>query len=295
MKIAVCDIGSNTIKMKIYDCSESKAKEVFSSVVNAKLISYIKDGNLTSDGLMLLCNTVKTFQKQAKEQNALKFYPFATASLRRCKNSETIIDTVYDVCSVKIDLVSGNDEAFLSFMGVKNTMEDFPDNAILLDMGGGSTEIVQIEKQNKTDSYSMGFGSLSLSLDFDSFEKINDYSKETVLKYFPNTPITENAILVGGTALAINKLYNRYFSLENSFVMEYDKLVLLYDYLKKYDSGVLEFLKTHVPDRVTTVVQGLSAYIGIFEVFSVKQINVTTCGIREGYLYEKILKQTENL
>ncbi len=295
MKIAVCDIGSNTIKMKIYDCSISKAKEVFSSVVNAKLISYIENGNLTSDGLILLCNTVKTFQKQAKEQNASYFFPFATASLRRCKNYQTIIDTVYDVCSVKIDLVSGDDEAYLSFMGVKHTMENFPNNAILLDMGGGSTEIVQIENQNKTQSYSMEFGSLSLSIDFDSFENIKKHSKETVIKHFPTIPNTENAILVGGTALAINKLYNVYFSLKNCFDMKYDKLVLLYDYMKKYDDEILSFLENNVPDRVTTVVQGLSAYIGIFETFGIKKVHVTTCGIREGYLYEIILKHTENL
>lgn len=290
MRIAICDIGSNTIKMKIYEYNNDNAIEVFSSVVNAKLISYIKEKKLSSDGLFLLCDTIKNFQSQAKQQNAELFYPFATASLRRCENHQDIIDTVYDICSVKIDLISGDEEAFLSFMGVKKTSENFPDNSILVDMGGGSTEIVTIKNQDKDTSHSLNFGSLSLSLDFDSFEKISSHVKEQVNHKFSSINKTENAILVGGTALAINKLYSVYFNQDNSFTLELNKLVLLLEYLQT-SSSVIDFLKTHVPERATTVVQGLTAFVSIFEEFGTKNISVTTCGIREGYLFEKVLKE----
>ena len=103
----------------------------------------------------------------------------------------------------------------------------------------------------------------------------------------------DNAILVGGTALAINKVYKYWFIEENDYILDIEKLCLLYDFLKKRDKDGQALLEKLVPERITTVVPGMSAFIAIFKEFSVKKITVSTKGIREGYAYEKIIKNTE--
>jgi len=54
-------------------------------------------------------------------------------------------------------------------------------------------------------------------------------------------------------------------------------------------------LKKYVPDRTTTVIPGLSAFLAIFKECGIEKIKVSTAGIREGYVYEKILKETDIL
>lgn len=295
MKIAVVDIGSNTVKMKIYVALNNVIEEVYSAVKNAKLISYIKDNMLSADGIALLCNIINEFKTSANEHSVDVFSCFATASLRRTSNIQEVRTQVKAFCNEEIDLIPGNLEAFYSFSGVKHTSPSFPEEAILLDMGGGSTEIVYCKNGEKAFAESMNFGSLSLYLDhpendFDSMRKQVSDSIEQISFY----PIkTKNAILVGGTALAIYSLYARRFKNEPINTMNFKNLKILYDILLPLDDYVLSLLKKEVPHRITTVVPGLSAYMEIFEKCGVENITVSTCGIREGYVYEKILKNTE--
>ncbi len=295
MNIAVVDIGSNTVKMKIYGVVDEKINELYSEVNNAKLISYIKEGTLSAEGIFLLCHIISEFKINAKAKNADIFKCFATASLRKTKNIDDIKKAVLDFCQEDIDLVSGKDEAFYSFSGVRNTMPNFPENTILLDMGGGSTEIVQCINGQKIGSESMDFGSLSLYLDFP--ENSFDCMKEHAVECFKKTKLypikATDAVLVGGTALAINKLYGHFYPDASSFNMTFERLKQMYEKLKIYNEDTVVLLTEQVPHRVTTVVSGLSALIGLFEQTGVKNITVSTCGIREGYVYEKILKNME--
>ena len=143
----------------------------------------------------------------------------------------------------------------------------------------------------------MGFGSLSLWL---GYEKQGfDVMKNKAAECFKNTTVypfkTDNAVLVGGTALAISKLYGIFFPDSPTHKMKYAELKRMYEHLKIYDGEVVSLLEKNVPHRVTTVVPGLAAYMGIFEEVGIKDITVSTCGIREGYVYEKILKEQEVL
>jgi len=300
MKIAVVDIGSNTIKMKIYRYENNSLNETFSKVENSKLISYIQDGIMNNKGISLLCSVLSNFKALAEENSADIFRCFATASLRRAKNIDKIISTVKKNCCLNIDLISGNDEASLSFSGVCNSQKNFPPIGIMVDMGGGSTEVVCFENKGIVRSSSMNFGSLSLYLDFSDNGKNNvnfDDIKQHVFCTLDKTSLIKqeykNAVLVGGTALAINKLYRHFFNDEANYEMTLDNIKKLYDILKVQTPETKALLTILVPDRVYTVTPGLSAYLGIFSLCGVEKILVSTFGIREGYVYEKILKTTE--
>ncbi|MBR5323059.1 MAG: hypothetical protein IKU48_05900 [Clostridia bacterium] len=296
MKIAVVDIGSNTVKMKIYSVNNGILNETYSEINNAKLISYISSGTLSVDGIFLLCSIINHFKAKANENHADIFKCFATASLRRTQNIDEITSAVLYACQEEIDLVSGEDEAFYSFSGVKNTTPLFPDEAILLDMGGGSTEIVHCISAQRKASESMGFGSLSLYLDFDgsNFDAMKSYATESFKKTKLYPLKSTNAILVGGTALALCKLYSHFYKDSAEFCMTYDNLNNMYVKLKECNAEIVNLLSALVPHRVTTVIPGLAAYLGIFEEVGIKNITVSTCGIREGYVYEKILKNSES-
>lgn len=294
MKAAVVDIGSNTVKMKIFSYKNNDLQEIFSLVNNARLISNITpEGYLSEEGIMLLCNVLISFKKEAERFSPDVFTAFATASLRRTGNFEVIKKTVQDFCGIEIDLVSGADEAFYSFSGVKNTMSDFPAEALLIDMGGGSTELVICNNGLKDCAESMNFGSLSLYLEHskNGFDSMKAYASKCALNTSLPQIQTDHAVLVGGTALAINTLYMHFFPDSLTYTMTKDNLEAIYGKLKPYDGGVQDLLKEKVPHRITTVIPGLAAYLGIFDTYGVKHITVSTAGIREGYFFEKLLKE----
>lgn len=295
MIVSVTDIGSNTVKMKTYSVKGGRAEETASTVNNAKLISYIKDGVLSEEGIFLLCSILSSFKEEAKKNRSDVFACFATASLRRTSNIDAIRSAVRSFCGIEIDLVSGDDEAFYSFAGVKHTLSPFPDDAILLDMGGGSTEIVKCVMGEKESSESMGFGSLSLALDFEEgdYPSVSQHAVNSLEKTSVYPVTSENAILVGGTALAIATLYSHFYPDEPARQMTVNKLQAVFNRLTQSKEAAQDLLQRLTPHRVTTVLPGLAAFLAIFEKCSVENVTVSTCGIREGYVYEKILRSNE--
>jgi len=302
LKIAVIDIGSNTIKIKIFFVSDKKLTEVYSAVKNTKLISYINNTCLSQDGIDALCRAINELKAEAQYTGYDILRCFATASLRRAKNSDEILSLIKKNTNEDIDLIPGNEEAFLSFSGVLNCENKVFKNGLLIDMGGGSTEIVSFSNGKIIYSTSMNFGSLSLFLENSApdgrvdLNNISSYVSENTSKtnIHRSNYSFKHAYLVGGTALAVNKLYNDLFSAQAS-EMTLSNLKLLYDHYKFFDDDAVKKLKELVPERVTTVIPGLAAFISIFELFGVSSCTVTTKGIREGYVIEKILKTDGNL
>ena len=139
MNYAILDIGSNTIKMTIFS---EEGEILLRKSTAAGLISYVKNGILTEEGITLLADIMLQYDKIARNTGADRLYPFATASLRAASNHQEVIDEIEKRTSYRIDLVSGEQEAALSYYGVCKTLPAQKDAMILLDIGGGSCEIV---------------------------------------------------------------------------------------------------------------------------------------------------------
>ena len=96
IRAAVVDIGSNTIKMTIYDYNRQNGQlyERKRRTVNAGLIAYVQQGLLTEEGIRVLVNAVRELQAVASADHCNKIYPFATAGLRAAANAKAAIEIV---------------------------------------------------------------------------------------------------------------------------------------------------------------------------------------------------------
>ena len=288
MKISVIDIGSNTVKMKIFD---EKINQLVSEVENAKLISYIENKNLNDAGTELLKNILVRFSELSKKNGCEKIYPFATASLRKAENREKVIEYIKEKTGLEIELLSGEDEAKLSFSGAMREKEKLASDGVFFDMGGGSTEVIPYTDFTEKQRVSLPFGSLSTLLEF-SKDGITDYAgiKNKVLSHAGNEVFSKKAqrgAIVGGTAYAICKLYNKMISPDQTR-LDVKLLKNLFEKIKEPDEKTLLFMKVLVPDRIDTVRSGLCAYLALFDIFGIESVDICFSGIREGYLIRKL-------
>ena len=139
-RYGIVDIGSNTIRFKIYDYMNGKVKHSVSNKKTAGLIAFKKDGKLNKDGINVLVSTLKKFNKHMEELGVDEAYYFATASLRNIDNTEEVLDTVKKTLNINIHVLSSDDEATLSFEIIKEK-DLYGNDGILIDVGGGSSEI----------------------------------------------------------------------------------------------------------------------------------------------------------
>ncbi len=139
MLYGIVDIGSNTIRLKIYEYKNNKIKSVFSKKKTAGLIAYRDDGKLNDEGINILSSILNKFNKIMNLLNVARRYFFATASLRNISNTYEIIDFIKEKIGVDIHILDDETEAQLSFNSVKSTGLS-SDDGILIDVGGGSSE-----------------------------------------------------------------------------------------------------------------------------------------------------------
>lgn len=281
---AICDIGSNTVKTHFFKVTDEDFERTDSVTYPAKLIGYIEGGMMKDEGIDLLCSLVEDYKATADERGCI-FRAFATASLRRADNAEKIIATVYKRTGVKIDLVSGEKEAQLCTAGVIHEI-GAESSGILMDMGGGSTEIIEISKGNIITAGSMPFGSLALYGDNVSGDLPTDNEREKIIEYVRGcyskrgTPTNRQLYIGGGTGKAILKFMGAGNGL---CTVDADSFFDLED---KVMSGEATFedIRECVPDRATALTPGLIAICELLRLSGAEKVTFVTAGAREGYL-----------
>lgn len=290
MNYAVVDTGSNTIRLSVYKYENEHLCQLFTEAVFANLAGHIFNNSLTDDGILACCDAISKHKETAKKYDAALFV-FATAAIRNAKNTEEIIEKVKENTGVTLEILSGDDEGELSFLGAK---EDFPkDDGIMADIGGGSSEVVAYQNGVPFAVQSIPLGSLSAYKKFVKGELPSPSEvkiiKNEIIHYLNKNKAfsninSKNICLVGGGAMTAHSLCEMFFG-ENLTVKNVKNLLSLL--LSSPDAS--KILEKAIPKRKLTITPGLAIYSAICEYFSGEQIFVSDKGIKEGYVLKYLI------
>ena len=162
----IVDIGSNSMELRIYEIKKSgKPKSVFSLSEKSVTAIYVENNTLSEKGIDEFVSIMKDFNVVMDLLKVKTKYAFATASLRKIDNSAEVIAAVKKKVGLDIHLLSGEKEAMTSFNAVKDS-ELTTDQGIVIDLGGGSCEVIDFVNKTVITSESMPIGSNSIYTDY---------------------------------------------------------------------------------------------------------------------------------
>ena len=297
MKCGIVDVGSNTIRLSIYHWEGQKFKLLMNKKEMAGLAGYIKNGLLSDSGILVACRVLAGFKALLNNFNIADLHVFGTASLRNIVNTEEALETIEAVTGVKVEVLSGADEAAFSFLGA-TVGGGAPGSGLLADVGGGSTELVAYRDGVITSGCSLPMGSLSLFTKhvsglFPTKEErkaIRAEVEEELEKAKTAGLRCGHLTGVGGTFRAAAKLCNDLSGTDpDNKVIPADEIYALYTGLKKSDRDTLRQILRSVPDRVHTILPGLAILKEILDAYQVSTVTVSACGVREGYLLQRVM------
>ena len=297
MKCGIVDLGSNTIRLSIYHWEGRQFKLLMNKKEMAGLAGYIKDGVLSDRGILVACQVLSGFKALLENFDIRDIHVFATASLRNIVNTEDALDTIRAVTGVTVEVVSGSDEATLSFLGA-TVGGGAPDTGLLADIGGGSTELVAYEKGGITSGCSLPMGSLSLFTRYvtglfptrEERHAIRDQVEAELERAKTQGVRCAHLTGVGGTIRAAAKLCNDLSGADqNNRTIPAEEIRALYKDLKKGDQATLRQILRTVPDRVHTILPGLAILNAVLKNYEVETVLVSSCGVREGYLLQRVM------
>ena len=299
MNYAVIDLGSNSMRLSIYNCINDQATKIFSRKEIAGLISYVSNGSLSIEGIQKTCDVLDSFKEtSAKYVEPSNIHLFATASLRNLKNKEKVIKSITEKTTLIPDILDGNEEAALGFAGVSKFVNC--NNGIMIDIGGASTELVLFRDYKAVELISLPIGCLNLSLDYvgeiiPNAEEIKQI-KEVIKKHFSQITWSKNVqcsrmVGVGGTLRAAFKLSRALFNLtpekdifDAGYIKEINRLI------RNRKNNIYHTLYRHTPERLLTAPTGLIILQHAIKTFGCDTILVSKYGLREGYLFDRVLK-----
>lgn len=300
MIYAVIDIGSNTVRLSVYKVEGESVKNLFNEKDQVSLRSFVSEGVLSDKGIERLIDTLRGFKEIVDNFGDIdELHPFATATIRDAANRTEILDRVKEELDLDIEIISGEEEAKLAFIGASSSVD--VSRGILTDIGGGSSEVVIIDQAKVVKSTSLSIGSLSAFNDYvDGLFLSKDDKKaidSKVKELFADNKMyrEEHDLLcaVGGSARASLKYYNDYYNLpsSNTVMDSSDFNTMLKAVIDKEPRKILDSILAIKPDRVHTLLPGMVILNRVAKYFYCKEISISKTGVREGYVYNKLLRK----
>ncbi len=293
MLYPIIDIGSNTVKISVLDSEHIfTAAPSYFKAVPLNLRAKVSENRLPEEAVDELCSLLAEYKKTASELTSQPPIAFATASLRGLANQNEIIETIFHKTALKVELISGETEAYFSFLGAKGRHAVFSGCAV--DLGGGSTEILTFRKNRVLHSVSMPFGCLTLYHAYFAeggaqYEACREHIRQTLQKFAP-PPAGKTILLSGGSAKAMLKYKNTLTGKKGTTVDLYQ----MDEILEHFQNGPQEEKETlaHIlRDRFRLIPPALCVFSEITRFYGREKVLISKNGVREGCLIYHLQKK----
>ena len=300
-RIAVIDIGSNSIRMVIYERTSRFAFHLLHEIKSKVRLSenaYQNDGLLQELPMQKTFDALKDFLEISSSFKARKTLCVATSALRSAPNKYDFLTRVKNKLKLNIKVISGEKEAYLGAIACANLLPS-QKNALSIDIGGGSTEFAFIDGNKVSNTISLDLGTVRLKeLYFDN-EKTKEAiayidDKLTVLEDFSISTI----IGIGGSFRAIASALMKSTDYPLNKLHAYECLP---QDIIRYINNILQADETELKklgikkNRFDIIKPGALILQRVFMKFNVEKIITSGVGVREGVYLSDLLRNNKHV
>lgn len=299
-KIGIIDIGSNSVRLLLAEVGKKNSIRIIN-----ELKEYVrlgdgldKDNVLSEEKMELGIKTLQTYKNICDAFKVSKITAVATEAVRRATNRDVFLNKTKEI-GLNIRVLTGLEEAYYDYFSAINTMHI--DNALLMDIGGASTEIILVKNRELVNSISFPFGAITLTERFETSEAISSRTENELTSYLKSNletlPWLKEAIGfpligIGGsirTAAKIHKKAINYpLNLLHNYELKYSDIVNIYENVKCKNNAQRKKIKGLSSDRADIFVGAATLIKTLMEFCSIKDIKISRNGIREGLLYSNL-------
>ena len=184
MRLAIIDIGTNTINLAIAVIGDASYQIIYSGKEAARLgKGGINEGVLAPEAIERGIDAIGRHMETIGKFNVDKIVAIGTSALRNCSNGPDFAERVKRQFGVDVNVISGDDEAQMIFDGVKQVMPIGSDRVLILDIGGGSCEFIIANKDGIIWKKSFELGMARLSDKFKPSDPIAQQEVRSIEMY----------------------------------------------------------------------------------------------------------------
>jgi exopolyphosphatase/guanosine-5'-triphosphate,3'-diphosphate pyrophosphatase len=294
MRLGVLDVGSNTVHLQIVDTSPgARPNPTFNYKEELKLTQYISEDNLVSDeGVEKLRSCIKRAIEQSASVQTQELLPFATSALREAGNGEEIINSINKDFKIDLQVLSGEEEAKLTFLAARRWFGWSSGRLLVIDIGGGSLEMAVGVDESPEIATSLPLGAARLTKNFlkgdpytdKSIRALRDHIENKLEQILPSLvkhQDTDRAIATSKTLRTLARLSGDWFdgSGKNISVEAIRKISAK---LSEMDESTRAKLPGVSENRASQIVAGAFVAESVMRNLDIKELEICPWALREG-------------
>jgi Exopolyphosphatase len=299
---AVIDLGTNTCNLLIADYEQNNYEILYQGKEVVKLGKGGIDKNLlTEDGLLRAVTAITRHNEKIRQFDVSDVVVIATSAIRDAVNKNWFSQKLKEATGHELHIISGEKEAEYIFEGVKLAFDRIENDALILDIGGGSNEFILVENGNPIwkQSFPLGMARViehippSDPITFEEIEKIFNWFESGLQPLWKRLKNVETSMLIGCSG-AFDTIVDMIDQTEPGTKSRKQQEIKIDEFQQIYgqliQSTTLERtdMKGLESIRIEMIVPSVMFIKLVVEKLNITKIYQTDFALREGVLYEKI-------
>jgi exopolyphosphatase / guanosine-5'-triphosphate,3'-diphosphate pyrophosphatase len=296
---AVIDIGTNSVKLLVGDVSDALITPVHEASKQTRLGAGFYDTHLLKrEPIQKTASAVATFATQAREKGATSVLVIATSAARDARNAPELLDAIEQSANLPVRILTGDEEAEWVFGGVMTDPQFANQPVFIMDVGGGSTEIILGENRHKSWAGSFNIGVVRLLEQLQPSDPPGIAALQTCRKSVreflanqvtpkinnPNAPKQRRLIGVGGTATILARVEQQLDTFDRERIesarVALSKLRPDLEALWQKPLAEREHVIGIQRNRADVILTGMAIFEAVMDQFGFDEVRVSTRGLR---------------
>jgi exopolyphosphatase/guanosine-5'-triphosphate,3'-diphosphate pyrophosphatase len=299
-RYAAIDIGSNSIRMEAAEIVPGLGTRILASDREVTRLgeSVFRTGSVTEDAMKTACAVLSRMAALYRQLDVAGVRAVATSAIRDTRNQREFLARVSEAAGTDVEIISGREEARLIHLGVETTWPQAEKRVLIIDIGGGSAEIVAAEHGRMVDAYSKPLGAVRLKESFlreDPPAALQLHQMREYIEAKLDAPMRrlgqsgwQRVIATSATAAAVTRAVaraprNRRDDVDRMRVTA-AQVRRLYASLSEKPLAGRRKVTGIGPRRAEIIVPGLAVLLRFLEQFGVAAFYYSRAGVRDGII-----------
>jgi exopolyphosphatase / guanosine-5'-triphosphate,3'-diphosphate pyrophosphatase len=305
-RYAAIDIGSNSLRMEAAEVTPGAPIKILASDRQVTRLgeSVFRTGRVSPDAIALVCKLLNGMAQQYKKLEVIGIRAVATSAIRDAGNQDEFLAKASEAIGAPIEIISGQEESRLIHLGVQSRWPHQKQGLLIIDVGGGSAEIIQSEFGHMKEAVSKPLGAVRLTEVFlkndppteRELHRMEDYIEEKLAAAMRRIGRLrrERVIATSGTASAIVSAIHR---ISGSKVDQTDRLraslAQIRRLYRELSARTLEERRKITgigPRRAEIIIPGAAVLFRFLQDAQMPSLYYSAAGLRDGIIADLVLR-----
>lgn len=292
--LAAIDLGSNSFHLIVARVEHGEIRPVEKLAEKVQLGAGLEDDQLSAEAITRGLDCLARFGQLLGSVAPERLRIVATHTLRVAKNRREFTRPARELLGSPVDVIYGREEARLVYLGVAHTLADDAQSRLVIDIGGGSTELIVGERFEPRELESLQIGCVSFSREFfpdgvitpQRYQAAYNRARLEIsyIRHRYHSGLWVDCVGSSGTLQAIEGILGQYGwcsgGIDAAGLAELEKKLLGF---KSFDTLKLRGLS---PQRRNVIVAGVAVAKALFDVLGIASMRTSKGALREGVIYD---------